>query len=88
MSPKFNADEDSHIAPCCIISDWRELERWEDFKAMDLKLRSKERKAECYCKYFEGKIPNEHKCIIIKKPSRFILFFKSLKWRIICAFRT
>jgi hypothetical protein len=84
MSPKFCPDADGHIAPCAIISDWNELEKWEDFKGIDLKLRGKERKAGCSCRYFEGKIPQSHKCFVIKKQSPLILFFKSLRMKLLC----
>lgn len=84
MSPKFSPDADGHIAPCAIMSDWNELEKWEDFKGIDLKLRRKERKEVCSCRHFEGKIPQNHTCFIIKKQFSLKLFFKSLRMKLLC----
>lgn len=82
MAPKFCPDQDGHIAPCSIINDWKSLEKWEDFKTFDLKLRGKERKVACYCRFFEGKVPESHICFIPKKPSflqKILLKFNFLK---------
>lgn len=84
MAPKFCPDQDGHIAPCSIMTSWKSFEEWEDFKTLDLKLRGKERKASCYCKCFDGKIPKSHICFIPKTHSKLSQFFKNLSLKLKC----
>jgi hypothetical protein len=81
MPPKIIPDEDGDIPPCSVIYSIHAMNDWESFK--ESKYEFKPRKAPCTCRYFEGKIPLEHKCF---KPVRFGVFKKFFNL-IKCIFR-
>lgn len=77
MPPKFSGDEDNDIPPCGLVDDFRFVEQWEKYK--QARYEFKVRKAPCSCRYFEGKIPESHKCYKpISKWKRVVSWIKQL----------
>lgn len=70
-------DVDNDIPPCGVMDDFRFVERWERYKQEQHK--NGKRKAPCSCRYFEGKIPESHKCYKpVSKWRRFTLWITQI----------